>query len=556
MRRDVYRDGRIRAAIDEALSGLDARPTLQYRVMQEIRGEKKVKKKLSVGLVLALVLMMLTVAAVAAAALNSYFTGFAQLEQKYGEYEAWPEAAKVELVNLMAQSELAVDAAQVEKMNQLSGEEQLRLAESIIKEYYGSTYMSTTLVMERELGESMYWSYEMKALHDTLLKEYGYFKYGDWDECVLPEATDVSLEQATEIALGVMQEKFGLSKEYFAQRKLDACFVKTTEYPEPHWRLNWWEGGYCGVEVSRTGDPMSWTAPSSGITYTAETDLMAGARPATPLATDMQEDEALQKARAGLTEIGYYDENGNVTSLTEEQVEGFSATTQFFFHDDFNGGNSPVWMVTFYDGDKVAARVLYSYNGEYMDTAFGEQEFMRTNIPLDNFLDDTGLRETYPVGFPKDATAEEKARVAAEVKLLADAYLAEHPYWPNTQSDFYYATQVKAYGFPAADALSQDEAAAIAKEEAIRMGARAETVHLRSLIYSYLVDDPQRPVWQISVSRTNYWLFDYTTEQFEEEFGHHELDSDIFVVRMDAYTGEIVESFMVTDDTPHYVWRY
>lgn len=553
MRRDIYRDGQIRAAIDEALSGLDARPTLQYRVMQEIRGEKKVKKKLSVGLVLALVLMMLTVAAVAAAALNSYFTGFAQLEQKYGEYEAWPETAKVELVNLMAQSELAVDAAQVEKMNQLSGEEQLRLAESMIESYYGGAYMSTTLVMERELGESMYWSYDMKALHDTLLKEYGYFKYGDWDECVLPEEGDIPLDKALEIALAVMQEKFGLSKEYFDGRKLDACFVKTTEYPEPHWRLNWWEGGYCGVEVSRTGEPMSWTAPSSSITYTAETDLMAGARPATPLATDMQEEEAIRTSRAGLTEIGYYDENGNVVSLTEEKVESFTAKAQFFFHDDINNGGAPVWMVTFYDGDQIAARVLYTYDGRYMDTAFGEQEFARTSMRDTSFYDTYAIADKFPEmdnGFYA-LPPEEKGRIAAIIAPWAEEYAASHPYWETSREEFYYITQKYHYGIPAEDALPQSKALELAQQEAIRLGALPQTISARNSEFSYEIGDPDKPLWRILLGRVDRREAGITLDEWSENN-----NNELFVVHLDAYTGQVVKSFMVTDDIEHWVWRY
>ncbi|MBQ7866381.1 MAG: hypothetical protein IJ350_08440 [Clostridia bacterium] len=553
MRRSISHEGHIRVAIDEALSGLDARPTLQYRVMQEIRGEKKVKKKLSFGLVLALILTMLTVAAVAAAALNSYFTGFAQLEQKYGDYDTWPENAKVELVNLMAQSELNIDDAQVEKMNQLSGQEQLQLAESIIKDYYGSTYMSTSLIMEHELGQSMYWSYEMKALHDTLLKEYGYFKYGDWDECVLPEEGDIPLDKALEIALQVMQEKFGLSEEYFAQRKLDACFVKTTDLPEPHWRLDWWEGGYCGVEISRTGEPLTWTAPYSGITYTADTDLMAGARPATPLPTDMQEDEAIRTSRAGLTEIGFYDEEGNVVSLEEEQVASYTAKAQFFFHDDINNGGAPVWMVTFYDGDQIAARVLHTYDGRYMDTAFGQQEFARTSMRDTSFYDTYDIANKFPElsnGF-YFLSAEERGRLAAAIAPWAEEYAASHPYWETSREEFYYITQKYHYGVPAEDALPQSKALELAQQEAIRLGALPETINARSAEFSYEIGDPDKPLWRILLGRVDRQDAGITLDEWSENN-----NCEPFVVHLDAYTGQVVKSFMVTDDVDHWEWRY
>ena len=46
----------IRAEIEKELSFLDGRPSLHDSIMQEIRGEKAVKKKLTLSLVFALVI--------------------------------------------------------------------------------------------------------------------------------------------------------------------------------------------------------------------------------------------------------------------------------------------------------------------------------------------------------------------------------------------------------------------------------------------------------------------------------------------------------------------
>ena len=51
----------VRAAIDDCLSGMDALPSVRAAVLNQTRGEVKVKKKLSVGLVFAIVLMLLNV---------------------------------------------------------------------------------------------------------------------------------------------------------------------------------------------------------------------------------------------------------------------------------------------------------------------------------------------------------------------------------------------------------------------------------------------------------------------------------------------------------------
>ncbi|MDD3882611.1 MAG: PepSY domain-containing protein [Eubacteriales bacterium] len=60
----------IRTSIDNCFADMDVRPSLQYKVLARVRGEVKVKKKLSVGLVLTIVLALLAVGAAAAVLLS------------------------------------------------------------------------------------------------------------------------------------------------------------------------------------------------------------------------------------------------------------------------------------------------------------------------------------------------------------------------------------------------------------------------------------------------------------------------------------------------------
>ncbi len=63
----------IRLALDECLTGLAERPSLRNKVLEQARGEIKVKKKLSVGFVLVIVLVLATVTALAVGALTGFF---------------------------------------------------------------------------------------------------------------------------------------------------------------------------------------------------------------------------------------------------------------------------------------------------------------------------------------------------------------------------------------------------------------------------------------------------------------------------------------------------
>ena len=63
-------NNKIKQALDTNLSGLRASHADYKAIMERIQGGTKVKKKMSLGLVLALILIMLSVAALAAVLLS------------------------------------------------------------------------------------------------------------------------------------------------------------------------------------------------------------------------------------------------------------------------------------------------------------------------------------------------------------------------------------------------------------------------------------------------------------------------------------------------------
>lgn len=62
-------DNELRRVMDACLPGLENRPDFDRDVLRQVRGEVKVKKKLSVGFVLVIVLVLAAVTALAAALL-------------------------------------------------------------------------------------------------------------------------------------------------------------------------------------------------------------------------------------------------------------------------------------------------------------------------------------------------------------------------------------------------------------------------------------------------------------------------------------------------------
>lgn len=66
-------DNDIRRVMDACLPGLENSPDFDRDVLRHVRGEIKVKKKLSVGFVLVIVLALAAVTALAAMTLNAYY---------------------------------------------------------------------------------------------------------------------------------------------------------------------------------------------------------------------------------------------------------------------------------------------------------------------------------------------------------------------------------------------------------------------------------------------------------------------------------------------------
>ena len=98
----------VRAAIDDCLSGADALPSVRADVLNQLRGEVKVKKKLSMGLIFALLLTLLMTGAAVAASLGL----FGQIGERQSSDARLPGLEAVsETVGLSIQTEEGVTIA-------------------------------------------------------------------------------------------------------------------------------------------------------------------------------------------------------------------------------------------------------------------------------------------------------------------------------------------------------------------------------------------------------------------------------------------------------------
>lgn len=243
----AQQDNDIRRSIDACLPGLENRPYFEQDVLRRARGEVKVKKKLSVGLILAIVLILAVVGALAAITLNALYEKTIEKEGKLGRIEDWSAEDKAAFVDLMIDAgiELDEDKLSLLRSGELSEEQRGVLAMEIITDYYPSrdSVLTSVNIIAKEKGPIEYWSLEDKAWLSDMFAQY------QPNEVVtgrnlLPTKQDISREQAETVFFNHYDEKYGLTREDFDMDTLSIYFGEGTfddgigSSIERHWTIN------------------------------------------------------------------------------------------------------------------------------------------------------------------------------------------------------------------------------------------------------------------------------------------------------------------------------
>jgi len=362
-----------------------------------------------------------------------------------------------------------------------------------------------------------------------------------WERCVAPMDGTIFYEDAKEIAIVHLYDRFTMPENFADTYDLDAALVLLPGETEPMWRFRWWMGEvYYEAVLSHNGTPLRWKTPWS-IAYTPDWNILAEAEVLEGDADFMK--QMVENTRMMITEIGYVSRDGEHCGFDPADVEAAEFTLAHISHPAFNYGLRPVWVLEMRVGDTLLGRVLRDENGDYMGTAFGSQDFActvhRDLGRIDQLIDSSAVY---------DADAQTKAALWSQWKPIADAYLDVNPTWSEGTS--YYLTQMKTYIAPPAGALTSAEAADIARQEALRLGASPDTMAYRRVLESCLKED-DRAVWCMTLMRVDQQEAGLSGEEWMEN-NHH----NIFVITLDAMTGEVVHSLMVGEDTPNWLWRY
>ena len=239
------KDARIRQALDANLSGVSVPQRLHDDILDAIKGGKTMKRKLSVGLALALMLVMLCVTAVAATILNRVFEQVIDMEVVNGPIGLWSFDEKLRLVTLLSENgwDFPDDKLALLNGGDLQQDEKEMILSALITDALGrEDAVSHMDIIEQVKGPMSMWSLEDKAWYTAYIRS-RIDVLDTWQD-ILPEEGDLTPEQATRIAEDALLSAFDVT-----ERELDSMIVSVSYFingdnSEPRWKIDFLDDPY------------------------------------------------------------------------------------------------------------------------------------------------------------------------------------------------------------------------------------------------------------------------------------------------------------------------
>jgi len=212
----------IRRELDRSFEFLNQRPSLHDRIMDEVKGETVMKKKMSVSLALALVLLLVSVAALAATLSRRYFEEVAQIHFESGYYDDWGWPEKQTMVRILRDYDLLGE----EEAAGMTSEDKV---DAYMIDRYGVNGRSDTIglwaIMEKELGPENAWPLEQKAWYSQMLIDIGLLtETSDDGIYAMPAEGDIAPQEAAAIARAAVMEAYGLQEKELDSYQMDISF--------------------------------------------------------------------------------------------------------------------------------------------------------------------------------------------------------------------------------------------------------------------------------------------------------------------------------------------
>ena len=220
----------IRTSVADCTRRVDEAPSIRYKIMQQVKGEKPMAKKISVAFIVAMALLAASAAALAGALLwQNIGEKVAPLESENGYYDTWNTEAKLELIRMLYDMGELKDNADAEKLlsTDIDEAEKDTLCDQIMTAYVSGTSDTVTLlsILEKLHGDIDTWSQEDKVWYNELLRSNQMLTAEDTNY-VLSNEQELTQEQAAETA---KQFLIGKGASNLDQAKVEATLTEDTE---------------------------------------------------------------------------------------------------------------------------------------------------------------------------------------------------------------------------------------------------------------------------------------------------------------------------------------
>lgn len=244
----------VQQVFDSSLSGIQDDPWMAQRVLKKAHeapgtGGFIVKKKMSAGLIFAIVMMLLTVTAVAAVLLNLHIEKAMDIAVDKGEFIEWELDDKIALINAMTEAGIPLpqDKLSVIWDADSSDEERDRAATEILVDIYGNEeHISHFTIASHDWGDPFQWTLEQQVWFWETLREKGL--YTGKIKYLLPGENDLTRDQVVRIAKKTIQDAYDLPEEIVQAYDADVTFftIEGTDVA-PRWRVYL---GYVNAEAA------------------------------------------------------------------------------------------------------------------------------------------------------------------------------------------------------------------------------------------------------------------------------------------------------------------
>ncbi len=195
----------VRHAVDMSLSGLQGDPWLAQRILANVKGEVKVKKKLSVGFVLVIILVLAAVTALAATLLwKQQYVPMKEIEQTEGYYENWPISQKQVLIRALINSGNIEESSKTAKLFDDSTDEATKhaITDQLVLTLTGHTdveEITVDIITYAIMGFEDTWTPEQRVWWQQVTEQF-YGDLGNPDTLVTPSGDVISEAEAIAIA--------------------------------------------------------------------------------------------------------------------------------------------------------------------------------------------------------------------------------------------------------------------------------------------------------------------------------------------------------------------